>query len=55
MNGSPIATWEGAEAFFTFADSPVLIVVFLLLTLLVTCGVIAHSAKHETAAFKRYE
>lgn len=55
MTGSPITTWEGAAAIFTFADSPFLIAVFLVLTLLVTCGVIAHSAKHETAAFKRYE
>ena len=23
MNTSPITSWEGAEAYFTFADSPV--------------------------------
>jgi hypothetical protein len=54
MNGSPITTWEGAEAYFTFADRPFLIVVFVLLTAIVTVGVIIHSAKHETKAFKRY-
>ncbi len=54
MNGSPITAWEGAEAYFTFADRPVLIALCLVLTTIVTLGVIIHSAKHETAAFMRF-
>jgi hypothetical protein len=54
MNGSPITAWEGVEAYFTFADRPFLIGVCLALTAIVTLGVIIHSAKHETAAFKRF-
>ncbi|WP_162913046.1 hypothetical protein [Rhodospirillaceae bacterium SYSU D60014] len=54
MNGSPLSAWDGVEAYFTFADSPVLVSLFLLLTLLVIGGVIAHSVKHENEAFKRF-
>ena len=54
MNGSPLSAWEGAEAYFTFADSPLLVWLFLLLTVLVVGGVIAHSARHESEAFKRF-
>lgn len=54
MNGSPISAWDGVEAYFTFADSPLLIGLFLLLVALVVIGVITHSAKHESKAFKRF-
>jgi hypothetical protein len=54
MNGSPITAWEGAEAYYTFADRPVLIILGLVLTAIITIGVIVHSAKHETKAFKRF-
>jgi hypothetical protein len=54
MNGSPIAAWEAVEAYYTFADRPALIFVGLVLMSLITLGVIIHSAKHETKAFKRY-
>jgi hypothetical protein len=54
MNGSPVTAWQGAEAYFTFADRPFLIIVTLILTAIITVGVIVHSAKHETKAFERY-
>jgi hypothetical protein len=54
MNGSPITAWEGTEAYFTFADRPFLIILGLMLTAIITIGVIIHSAKHETKAFKRF-
>ncbi len=54
MNGSPITAWEGAEAYYTFADRPFLIILGLVLTAIITVGVIVHSAKHETKAFKRF-
>ena len=46
--------WEGVEAYFTFADSPLMIALFLVLTAAVVVGVIAQSAKHENEAFKRF-
>lgn len=54
MNGSPVSAWEGVEAYYTFADRPFFIAVALILTAVITLGVIIHSAKHETAAFKRF-
>jgi hypothetical protein len=54
MSGSPVTSWDGAEAIYTFADSPALIALFLVLTAAVVVGVIIHSAKHETKAFKRF-
>ena len=54
MNGSPIAAWDAAEAYYTFADRPAFIFVGLVLMTLITLGVIIHSAKHETKAFQRY-
>jgi hypothetical protein len=54
MNGSPVTAWEGVEAYYTFADRPFLIAVCLVAMAIITLGVIIHSAKHETAAFKRF-
>ena len=31
MGGSPVTSWEGAEAIYTFADKPALIALFLVL------------------------
>ncbi len=55
MSGSPITSWEGVEAYYTYADSPLMIAIFLALSCAVVVGVIINSAKHETAAFKNYE
>jgi hypothetical protein len=54
MNGSPLTSWDGAEAIYTFADKPMLIALFLVLTVVVVAGVVIHSARHETRAFKRF-
>lgn len=54
MNGSPLTSWDGAAAIYTFADKPMLIALFLILTVAVVAGVIIHSARHETKAFKRF-
>jgi hypothetical protein len=55
MNGSPITSWEGVEAYYTYADSPFMIAAFLVLTCAVVVGVLINSARHETVAFKGYE
>ena len=40
MNASPITTWEGAEAYFTFANNPTALAIILGLSVVVTVGVI---------------
>lgn len=51
--GSPITTWEGATAFFTYADRPGLIYAFLALSVVATVTAIVMGAKHESAAYKK--
>ena len=55
MNASPITTWEGAEAIFTFADSPGAITVILLLSVAVTVGAIISTIKHEMDTYSDYQ
>ncbi len=53
MHSAPIETWEGAEAIFTFADSPGVMAIFLVLTVAVVVGVIAQSVRHENHSFRK--
>lgn len=48
MSGSPIATWEGAEAYFTFADSPTMIALMIVLTIGSIAYTVFRMAWHET-------
>ena len=52
---SPITTWEGAEAYFTFADSPTAIGIILILSIVVVVGAIFVTAKHENDSYKDYK
>ncbi|MCC9626066.1 hypothetical protein LPB41_30725 [Thalassospira sp. MA62] len=52
MNTSPITSWEGAEAYFTFADKPALLVLFTLIGVAVCVWTIASMAAHENKAYK---
>ena len=54
MNASPIEVWEGAEAYFTFADSPAAMILILAAAVAVTIGVIAFTFKHENESYKEY-
>lgn len=54
MNASPIETWEGAEAYFTFADNPAVMMLILAAAVAVTIGVIAFTFKHENASYEKY-
>lgn len=54
MNASPIDTWEGAEAYFTFADKPMVIAVILVLAVVVTLGAIIATASHESESYRDY-
>ncbi len=55
MNTSPITSWEGAEAYFTFADSPAALMVILSLAFAVTVGVIIATIKHENQTYIDYQ
>jgi len=55
MDTSPITSWEGAEAYFTFADMPGFLYVILAAAVVVCFGTIFMAAKHETEAFKKIE
>jgi hypothetical protein len=50
--GSPITSWEGVSAFFTYADRPGVMYVLLALSVIVTVGAIIIGANHEKAAYK---
>ena len=55
MNSSPITSWEGAGAYFTFADSPGMLYLILVLAVVMCFGTIVVAAKHEAEAFKKIE
>ncbi len=51
---SPITTWEGAEAIFTFADKPAMIGLFLTLSIAVTIYAIVATIIHENESYIDY-
>lgn len=55
MNASPITTWEGAEAYFTFADSPAALMVILALAVGATVGAIIATIRHENHTYIDYK
>ncbi|MEM7683913.1 MAG: hypothetical protein AAF293_03750 [Pseudomonadota bacterium] len=52
--GSPIDTWEGAEAIYTGAGgfTPTL---FLILGVVLCVALIVHGARHEEEAYKEHK
>lgn len=55
MNASPITTWEGATAYFTFADNPFAIGLIFGLSVIVTLAVIVYSFYHENHSYIDYK
>lgn len=55
MNSSPITTWDGAEATYTWADAPSLLTFCLALMAIIVVGVVVQSLRHEKKSFKRAE
>lgn len=55
MNSAPITSWEGAAAYFTFADNPAMIAVFCGLAVAGFIGFMAAIIKHEKDAFDKHE
>ncbi|MGO3346557.1 MAG: hypothetical protein ACTIM4_15130 [Marinomonas sp.] len=55
MNASPITSWENAEAYFTFANSPSALAIILAASVIVTFGVVILSVVHETKTYIDYK
>jgi cobalamin synthase len=53
--GSPIDKWEGATAYFTGADNPIVMYVILAAAIVVTVLSIIKGGIHEDAAYKKIE
>lgn len=53
MNSSPITTWEGATAYFTFADKPAVLGLLLLGAFGVCLYAIVSMVKHENASYRK--
>lgn len=53
MNSVPFDSWDQASAIFTFADSPGVLTICLIAMVAIVVGVIAQSARHENASFKK--
>ncbi len=55
MNTAPIAKWEGAEAYFTFADEPIAIAIALGLAALSVVASIVIGSLHEKECYVKVE
>jgi len=55
MHAAPIDTWDGAEAFYTWASTPSILYLCLVLLAAIVVGVIAQSLRHEKKSFERAE
>lgn len=53
MNTAPITTWEGAEAFFTFADKPAVLMLLAAAGIAACIWTIISMAMHETSSYKK--
>lgn len=54
MNASPITSWEGVGAYFTFADNPTAMAVILGLSVVATVGAVIASIIHENQTYIDY-
>jgi hypothetical protein len=51
--GSPITSWEGAGAYFTFADQPTVIYALLAVAVVATALSIIMGGIHEAESYKK--
>lgn len=54
MNTAPFESWDGVEAYFTYADNPGVMMLALIASVVVTFGVIALAAVHEKHAYAKH-
>ena len=55
MNTSPITKWEGAEAYFTFADNPTVVLGLLTLSVVIVVGSLIFGSFHEKECYVKVE
>ena len=55
MNTSPITTWDGAAAYFTFADNPTVTLGLLALSAVIVVVAIIFGAFHEKECYVKVE
>jgi len=55
MNTSPITTWEGATAYFTFANDPAVHIELLILAAIALVGSIVYGSLHEKGCYVKIE
>ena len=51
----PTNSWEGVDAYFTWADSPGMLVLITLVVCCVLLGIVISAAKHEAQTAKDNE
>jgi len=51
--GSPIDSWDGVEAYFTGAHSPLITGLILLVSVALVALAVVSAAKHEREAYSR--
>jgi hypothetical protein len=55
MDTSPITAWDGAAAYFTFADKPAVLYLILAAAVILCLATIVKANIHETEAFKKLD
>ncbi|WP_419811482.1 hypothetical protein [Bacterioplanoides sp.] len=55
MNSSPLTSWEGVGAYFTFADNPVVVGALCIGAIAVFCGFMGAIIKHENDSFDQHK
>jgi hypothetical protein len=53
MNTAPITTWEGASAYFTFANSPTMMGIILTAMTVITVYAVWSAMHHEEKAYEK--
>lgn len=51
MNSAPITSWEGVEAYFTFADKPAVLMLIAALGVLAGAYTLVSMIRHENACY----
>lgn len=52
--GSPIDSWEGVTAYFSFANNEAVMLLFLILAMAMTVLTIVVSVVHERSSYARF-
>lgn len=55
FHSAPFESWDGAESIFTFADSPGVLYICVLLVAAVVVATVWQSVRHENHSFEKAE